>query len=198
MPDSEFRESRGNKTHRSDCRCPPCVQQRDYARKLAEQAALVAGYQVQHRAAMRVVAAAAARLTGLPAPDALRVLAGPGDALAVLEGAGMDAGEVAGRWLPADVPRQASTSLGDWGPDHDPRVTHALTHGASDAELAGIRQQVAQEYQQRAVQKAQREAAYYGRDQMPVALGVSTGPGGAPQQTSSVHTDVPELGSERW
>ena len=163
MPDSDVRETRGNKTHRSDCRCPPCVQQRDYARKLAEQAALVAGYRAQHQAGMRVIAAAAARLTGLPAPDALRVLCGSEDALAVLAGAGMNAGEVAGRWQDADVPRQASTSLGDWGPDHDPRVTALLTRpGVTDAELARVRAEVAQEYAVRALEAGARRRAYYG------------------------------------
>jgi hypothetical protein len=74
-------------------------------------------------------------------------------------------------------------------------VARALTHGASDAELARIRAEVAEEYAGHAMARQRRSDAYYGRDN-PAALGVSTGPGGVPVQQSVTHHDVQELGEQ--
>ena len=112
---------------------------------------------------------------------------------------GSGARELAAGWQadqPPPGPAEQKSALWASSPDHDPRVTHALTHGATDAELAKIRAEVAAEYAQRAAEKAQRTDAYYGRDRMPAAMGAAVDERGVPAQRSVVHTDVAPLGSE--
>ena len=185
--------SRTNESHKPDCACPAC---RNHAATVARRQA-----EAEQAAAYAAVARALVKLCSacpLSGPDVLRNLVGPADSLRILRMAGMDPALAAGGWEgSAPVRRQASTSLGDWGPDHDPRVTELLRRpGVSDAELARVRAEVAQEYRIRAMEKAARDRDYYGLD-VPAAMGVSTGPGGVPLQRSLTHTDVPSLGSEQ-
>jgi hypothetical protein len=183
----------GSNGHKPDCGCPLCrgkVRTAERERAEAEQEATV-----------RAVARALVRLAAagpLAGPDALRNLVGHDDALRVLRMAGVNPAQAAQGWEEAaPVQRQASAQLnsgyaGD--PDHDERVTRALLHGVSDAELAKIRAEVRAEYAGRALERRRREDVYYGRDVMPAPAGVSVSERGIPRQRSVVHADVPPLG----
>jgi hypothetical protein len=183
----------GLDSHKPDCACPPCRDHRAKVQRDAAGAEAVATSQAVARALLRLLARGS-----LSGPDALRSLVGHDDALRILRAAGMNAGAVAEGWQ-ADqaAPRQATTQLnggyaGD--PDHDERVTEVLRHG-TDAELALVRREVADEYARQALAAGARRREYYGHDR-PMAIGVSQGPDGAPLQASTVHTSIPELGTE--
>jgi hypothetical protein len=184
--------------HKPGCACPACrgaVAAGERRAAEAEQAATV-------RAVARLGAWMAAQLarSGRSAPDVLREALGPSDALRVLRMAGMDAGQVRGSWEAAEpVIRQASVQHGggySGDPDHDPRVTALLTRsGTTMTEINAVRRQVAEEYAGKAREAEARHREYYGLDQAPAAMGVSMGPDGRPHQRSTVHADVPPLGT---
>lgn len=136
------------------------------------------------------------RQSGQSGPDVARNLTDRETALQVMDSAGFGARQLAETWKAAEpVQFSRGSSSNPWtGPDHDPRVDWALTHGASDAELARIRAEVTEEHAQRAMEAEARRREYYGLDTPRAALGVSEGPAG-PVQHSVVHADVPELGS---
>jgi hypothetical protein len=175
-------------------------------RRQAEREALAA-----YQAVARGLVLAAARLTGLPGPDALRALFAPlgaegaVSALTVLRVAGHDAGAQAAAWR-AQRPASQSRTAAMWAssPDHDPRVMEAVARGATDAEISAVRAQVAAEYADRAAERqarSQRSVMWRTRSGEAVAdgsgaMGVSLDDYGAPHQRSLVHRDVPELGSE--
>ena len=190
--------------HKPDCACPACrgaVAAGERRAAEAEQAATV-------RAVARLGTWMAAQLarSGRSAPDVLREALGHGDALRVLRMAGMDAGQVRGSWEAAEpAVRQASVQHGGGyagDPDHDERVVALLTRsGTTDAEISQMRRLVAEEYAGKARAAEARRREYYGLDQAPAAMGVSMGPDGRgagrdrPQQRSTVHADVPPLGT---
>lgn len=95
------------------------------------------------QALTRTVVKALARMTGLPGPDALVLVAGPEDARRILA-LGWD------QELPqVPVVRQSSSNARPWAgdPEHDPRVLNAIARGASGYELAAIRRELEQEKQ---------------------------------------------------
>lgn len=152
-----------------------------------------------HGRAILALAALVGQQGGSTGPDVLRRLIGPQDTLTVLDSVGSGARELAEAWQadqPSRGPAQRTSSSWASSPDHDPRVDWALTHGASDAELARIRAEVHEEHRIKAMERQARDREYYGLDR-PAALGVSQGPGGAPLQASVRHDSVPELGSEQ-
>jgi hypothetical protein len=159
--------------------------------------------EVEQAATVRAVARALVKLMArgsLSGPDVLRSLIGHDDALRVLRLAGLSPEQVAQNWT-SQAPRQATTQLnggfaGD--PDHDERVTAVMRRpGATLAEINAVRGQVAAEYAQRAAERKAHEDRYYGRDQMPAAMGASVDETGRPVQRSLIHHDVPPLGEER-
>jgi hypothetical protein len=186
----QLTDSRGRPLHGRALQVAQAGERRRQAE--AEQAATV---RALARAVVQLLARGAAS-----GPDVLRSLIGPGDALRVLRLAGLNAEVVAGNW-DGQAPRQATTQLnGGWAadPDHDPRVTEVMRRpGATLAEINAVRGQVAAEYAQRAAERKAHEDRYYGRDQMPAAMGASTDEIGRPVQRSLIHHDVPELGVER-
>ena len=137
----------------------------------------------------------------LSGPDALRSLVGTDDALRMLRMAGMNAEPVAASWEAAAPVQQAQSTgrtaaLWASSPDHDPRMLAVLTRpGVTDNEIAAVRAQVAQEYRQRAADKAARRQSnvmWRTRD------GEAVTDGSAPpvQAASRVNQAVPPLGSE--
>ena len=134
--------------------------------------------------AILALAALVARESGSTGPEVLRQVLGRDDALTVLDSAGPGARELAASWQ-ADAPgrpAQSKSSFWDRFPDHDPRFL------SGEAPLASV----VAEYGEKAEAKQRREDAYYGRDRMPAAMGVSTGPDGAPLQRSTIHRDAAE------
>jgi hypothetical protein len=181
--------------HKPGCDCKVCQQRQEAEARRQREAEQEATVRAVARALVRM--AAAGPLAG---PDALRNLVGRDDALRVLRMAGANPALAAQGWQEAaPVQRQASAQFNSgWSgdPDHDERVTRALLHGVSDAELAKVRAEVRAEYAGRALERRRREDAYYGRDVMPAAAGVSVSERGIPRQQSVTHNDVPPLGSE--
>lgn len=106
------------------------------------------------RAVGRMLGYVAAFVTGLPVPDALAAVArsagvvGRSDALRVLRMAGHNAESHAQAWRDAAPAQRQASNAGPWAgePSHDPRVTAAVMRGASAAEVAAIRAEVAAEY----------------------------------------------------
>jgi hypothetical protein len=120
----------------------------------------------------RVLGMLAAKLYGMPAPDALRALAAQADntdgrdaALGVLRQSGMDARAQAQAWRqqePLPVQRQASRGVSwDSDPDHDKRVMAAISSGAPMEEVNRVRDLVAAERQAARVQTARQSDAMW-------------------------------------
>ena len=175
-----------------------------WRRRQAELAAAVAARE-DVAAVARMVCRLAARATGLPAPDAMAALGaqagatGQDDALRVLRAAGHVPDVQAQRWAAeATVQAQASTGPG-WGndPEHHPEVTALLLSGAP---MADVQEKIREVAGRMAREREERQLAarpgmlWETRDGVPVMDGSRVRP---PRQTSVVHNDVPELGSER-
>jgi hypothetical protein len=165
MPDPEFTDSNGRPLagRALDVAREARIRKLEEAERAAQTArdeaeqARAALTRVERTTARALVAAAAAeaRRTGQAVPDLLRARLGA-DADEILRAAAVPA--------PA-APRPAQQSSSPWAgsPDHDERVTRALLHGAPDAELAQIRQQVAAEYEGRRLERQARDDEYYNR-----------------------------------
>lgn len=183
------------KGHKSGCACPACRGHQaagERRRAEAEQAAMA---RASARFTVWMAAQFARQGSGGSGPDVLRQALGPEDALSVLKMAEYGTEQIRASWAAAaPAQRQASVRLGDWGPDHDPRVQEVLHRsGATDAEVYAVLRQVREEHAGKALEAEARRRVYYGLDTPRAALGVSEGPAG-PVQRSVVHRDVPELG----
>jgi hypothetical protein len=175
---------------------PKAAWREDKKLSAAQQASRRSAQLEAHGRAIVALAALVGRQGGQSGAEVLRRITDSETALTVLDSVGYGARQLAETWQadqpssPGPAQRRSSAWAGS--PDHDERVTYALVHGASDAELAKIRAEVAAEYAGKAAEKAARDRDYYGL--RPAAIGVSQGLDGAPLQRSAVRHDVPELG----
>lgn len=178
---------------------PKAAWREDRKLNASEQASRRTAQLNAHGRAILALAALAGQQSGSSGPDVLRRITDPETALIVLDSVGFGARELAESWQadqPSRGPAQRQSSPWTGSPDHDSRVIAALTHGASDAELARIRREVIAEHAERAMERQRQQDIYYGRSR-PAAVGVSVDERGVPQQTSTVNTSVLPLGSEQ-
>jgi hypothetical protein len=189
-------ETAGRVKHPADCPCRVCKGVRTADARRQAEAEQEATYQAVARALVKLMARGS-----LSGPDVLRNLVGHDDALRILRAAGMNPGQVAASWQAASPVQQAQSTgrtaaLWASSPDHDPRMVAALTRpGVTDAEIAAVRAQVAEEYRARSIQQAARRQSsgvmWRTRDGSVVTDGTAP-----PVQASRVNQAVPPLGSE--